>query len=301
MTAYDDAARHPLGPLAPPGGEGGLLAVFRRRYLLKLLLRKELQVRYQGSVVGLAWSYVKPLVRFFMYFVIMGIVLGLNRFEDFPVHIFSGMILLHLFTETFAAGTRSIVRNKSLITKVQLPRETFPVASLLVSIYHVIPQLVVLVMMAIGYGWKWDPVAPVAGVLGFAVMTVYAMAIGLTFSALNVFFRDTQNFVETIGILITWSVPMIYPLERIEAATITGALPEWGVQLYLANPLAIAVLLFQRAWWTPCAEHPAAAARTQMPPHLFERGLIALVIGLVLLWLAQKFFTRLEDSFAELL
>ena len=38
-----------------------------------------------------------------------------------------------------------------------------------------------------------------------------------------------------------------------------------------------------------------------MPPHLFERGLIALVIGLVLLWLAQKFFTRLEDSFAELL
>jgi ABC-2 type transport system permease protein len=156
-------------------------------------------------------------------------------------------------------------------------------------------------MMAIGYGWQWDPLAPVAGVLGFAVMTVYAMAIGLTFSALNVFFRDTQNFVETIGILITWSVPMIYPLERIEAATITGALPEWGVQLYLANPLAEAVLLFQRAWWTPCAEHPAEAARTQMPPHLFERGVIALVVGLVLLWLAQKFFTRLEDSFAELL
>jgi ABC-type polysaccharide/polyol phosphate export permease len=301
VTAHSEEARHPLGPLAPPGGASGLLAVFQRRYLLRLLLRKELQVRYQGSVVGLAWSYVRPLIRFFMYFVVMGIVLGLNRFEDFPVHIFAGMVVLHLFTETFAAGTRSIVRNKSLITKVQLPRETFPVASLLVSMYHVIPQLAVLLAMAVGYGWQWDPLALPAGVLGFTVMAVYAMAVGLMFSALNVFFRDTQNFVETIGILITWSVPMIYPLNRILSATDTGALPEWGVQVYLANPLAESVLLFQRAWWTPCAEDPAEAARIQMPSHLFERGFLALAGGLVLLWVAQKVFTRLEGSFAELL
>jgi len=293
------AAQHPAGPLAPPGGPGGLAEVFRRRYLLRLLLRKELQVRYQGSVVGLAWSYVKPLVRFFMYFFVMGILLGLNRFEDFALHIFAGMVVLHLFTETLGAGTKSIVRNKSLITKVQLPRETFPVSSLLVSAYHVVPQLVVLAVMALVYGWHFDPVGMGAGVLALVLMGVLALTAALFFGALNVFYRDTQNFVDTISIFITWSVPMIYPLERIYSATERGALPDWGVQLYLCNPLAEAVLLFQRCWWTPAAEDSATAAREQMPSYLFERGFISLGVALVLLYLAQRRFTRLEGSFAE--
>jgi len=289
----------PSEPLAPPGGPGGLRGVFQRRYLLRLLLRKELQVRYQGSVVGLAWSYVKPLVRFFMYFAVMGILLGLNRYEDFALHIFSGMVVLHLFTETLNAGTRSIVRNKSLITKISLPRETFPVASLMVSAYHVVPQLVVLVLMAVVYGYHFDAVGLAAGVLGFAVMSVYALTVALFFGALNVFYRDIQNLVDTISIFITWSVPMIYPLDRIYRATERGAMPDWGVDLYLLNPLANAVLLFQRCWWTPAAENPAEAAVAEMPSHLFARGFITLGVGLVLLYFAQRVFSRLEGRFAE--
>ena len=64
MTVTTAPDRHPHGPLENPGRVGGLMDVFRRRYLLKLLVRKELRVRYQGSALGLAWSYVKPAVRF---------------------------------------------------------------------------------------------------------------------------------------------------------------------------------------------------------------------------------------------
>ena len=53
---------------------------------------------------------------------------------------------MHFFTETFNAGTRSIVRNKALVQKMAMPREMFPVASMLVSLYHVGPQLVILVI-----------------------------------------------------------------------------------------------------------------------------------------------------------
>jgi ABC-2 type transport system permease protein len=299
MTVAAQAGGRSEGPLAPPGGPSGLAGVFQRRYLLRLLLRKELQVRYQGSMVGLAWSYVKPLVRFFMYFFVMGILLGLNRFEDFALHIFSGMVVLHLFTETLNAGTRSIVRNRSLITKIALPRETFPVASLMVSGYHVVPQMVVLVIMAVVYGYHFDPIGLAAGVLGFAVMAVYALSAALFFGALNVFYRDIQNLVDTISILITWSVPMIYPLNRIYNAVDKGGMPDWGVEAYLANPLANAVLLFERCWWIPASEDPVRANATEMPSHLFERGFICLAVGLVVLYFAQRMFSRLEGRFAE--
>ena len=68
----------PDAPLASPFSGGGLMDVFRSRYLLKLLVQKELTSRYQGSVLGLLWSYVLPLVRFSMYFFVIGLVLGLH-------------------------------------------------------------------------------------------------------------------------------------------------------------------------------------------------------------------------------
>ena len=59
---------------------------------------------------------------------------GLHRtVPNFAIHVFCGLIIVHFFTETFNAGTRSIVRNKALVQKMAMPREMFPVASMLVS------------------------------------------------------------------------------------------------------------------------------------------------------------------------
>ena len=134
-------------PLATPSANQGLFEVFRRRYLLKLLVRREIAARYQGSFLGLLWSYINPLSQFFIYWFVIGYIMGTHKnVENFPIHIFAALIVVHFFTETFNAGTRSIVRNKSLVKKMALPRETFPVASMLVSLYHVGPQLVILVI-----------------------------------------------------------------------------------------------------------------------------------------------------------
>src|SRR5689334_21786155 len=133
-------AHHVDAPLSPPSASTGLLEVFRRRYLLKLLVRREISARYQGSFLGLMWSYINPLSQFFLYWFVMGYILNLHKnVENFAVHIFAGLIVVHFFTETFAAGTRSIVRNKALVKKMAMPREMFPVASMLVSLYHVGP------------------------------------------------------------------------------------------------------------------------------------------------------------------
>jgi ABC-2 type transport system permease protein len=285
----------PEAPLVAPGERGGLHHVFRERYLLKLLVRKELAARYQGSFLGLFWSYVQPAVRFAAYYFVIGFVFQLDKnMTNFPIHIFSGMVIVHYFTETFSSGTRSIVKNKRIIQKLPLPRELFPVASMLVSAYHTLPQMAILLVGVLIAGWDPSFYDLACGVLGFFTIAVFGMSLALMFSAANVFFRDFQNIVQTFTIFVTWSVPMIYPYDRI--ASLFGG--SWAEQVYLANPIANSVILFQQLFWVPTvgpdAEYPAI-----QPDDLLARGAVILLVCLLWLALAQMLFTRLEAKFAE--
>ena len=281
-------------PLAPPSASNGLLGVFSRRYLLRLLVRREISARYQGSFLGLLWSYINPLTQFFIYWFIMGKLIGMDaRTENYPIHVFAGLIVVHFFVETFNAGTRSIVRNKALVKKMALPREMFPVASMLVSLFHVGPQLLILLAACVATGWKPDPIGMGAALLALGIVMVLGTALALLFSTANVFFRDFSSAVAIMTNFVRFGVPMIYPY------TLVAERFQGHTELYLANPIAIAVLLMQRAFWTGTTDDPAATALEHMPDDLLTRGAIALVASLVVLVIAQLVFTRLENKIPE--
>ena len=289
-----DHERVPDAPLASPAPSGGLVDVFRKRYLLRLLVRKEIQARYSGSFLGLFWSYVQPGVKFAMYFFVIGLVLGLHKnVPVFGIHMFAGFVFVHYFTETFTSGTRSIVRNKAIIRKMAMPREMFPVASMLVSAFHVVPGVVILTVVDLMLGWTPDFAGILAGLLGLSIVAVLATSLALLFSAANVFFRDFSNVVNTLTTFITFSVPMIYPYSLVAARF--GAF----AQFYLLNPLAEVVLLAQRCFWIGATPDPELHIRTDMPDHLFAIGFAHLAGALVVLAIAQLVFSKLEKKFAE--
>lgn len=281
-------------PLVAPSASNGLLGVFSRRYLLRLLVRREISARYQGSFLGLLWSYINPLTQFFIYWFIMGKLIGMeDRAPNYAIHVFAGLIVVHFFVETFNAGTRSIVRNKALVKKMALPREMFPVASMLVSLFHVGPQLVILLGACLVTGWAPDLVGMTAAVLALGIVMVLGTALALLFSTANVFFRDFSSAVTILTNFVRFGVPMIYPY------TLVAERFEGHTELYLANPIADAVLLMQRAFWTGTTDDPAAIALVHMPDHLLTRGAIALGGSLVILVVAQLVFTRLENKIPE--
>lgn len=293
--AVDTLSRaEPLGPLENPGRVGGLVDVFRRRYLLKLLVRKELRVRYQGSAVGLAWSYVKPAVRFAMYYYVIGLLITHNL-PNRALHIFSGMIMVAFLTSALTAGAKSVVKNKSLVRKINLPREMFPVASLLVSIYHMVPMYVIALIGCLLSGWRPDGGAFLAALMAAAIVVTWGLALALLLSAWNVYFRDVANVVDVITTIITWTVPMIYPFIIVKDK-LAEAHPNL-YEAYLASPLCQAVLLNNRAFWIPTLTDEEAQG--QLPSHLFERGAVMIALGLFLVWVAQRVFSRLEGRFAE--
>lgn len=283
-----------LPPLRPPSADNGLFAVFHRRYLLKLLVQREISARYQGSFLGLLWSYINPLSQFFIYWFVIGVILGQHRgVPNFPIHLFAALIIVHFFNETFGAGTRSIVRNRALVVKMAMPREMFPVATMLVSLYHVIPQIVILGIAAALSGWTPDAEGLAALVLALAIIGTLGIAGALMFSAANVFFSDFGNAVSIFNNFVRFGVTMMYPYSMVHEK-FGGA-----AQYFLLNPIADAVLLFQRAFWTGTLTPQQQAKDGLMPDNLMLVGVLALLASLVLLAIAQLVFSRLENKIPE--
>ena len=285
------------GELTRPGLGGGFRDLRQSSFLLKLLVRKELKVRYRGSVLGLLWSYVKPAVQFLVFYVALGVFLGVERsarnpdgLSNYAVYLFSGIVLINFFSEALGNSARSIVNNGNLIKKIYLPRELFPVASVWVSAVHFFPQLVVLVIGCVVAGWHPDAFQLLAAVGGFAIVGFLATGLGLLFGAANVYFRDSENLVDMLLMVATWASPVMYSWTMVEAKLGPGLFA-----LYQANPITVGVELFHYAFWYPTTDGSAA-----MPPNLFSLWLpIGTIISLVVLALGQLTFRRLEGRFAQ--
>jgi ABC-2 type transport system permease protein len=283
--------------LTRPGLGGGFRDLRQSSFLLKLLVRKELKVRYRGSVLGLLWSYVKPAVQFLVFYVALGVFLGLERsarnpdgLSNYAVYLFSGIVLINFFSEALGNSARSIVNNGNLIKKIYLPRELFPVASVWVSAVHFFPQLVVLVIGCVVAGWHPDAFQLLAAVGGFAIVGFLATGLGLLFGAANVYFRDSENLVDMLLMVATWASPVMYSWTMVEAKLGPGLFA-----LYQANPITVGVELFHYAFWYPTTDGSAA-----MPPNLFSLWLpVGMIISLVVLALGQLTFRRLEGRFAQ--
>lgn len=283
--------------LVVPGYGQGLRDVLRSRYLLKLLVQKELRVRYRGSVLGLLWSYVKPGVQFVVFYVALGVFLGLEQSErnpsglpNYSIYLFSGIVLINYFSEALGNASRSIVGNGGLIKKIYLPRELFPIASTWVSAVHFIPQIVILLAVCLFVGWSPTLFQLAAALAGFLIVTMFAIGLGLLFGAINVYFRDAENLVDMLLMVATWASPVLYPWLLVRE--------EFGQTLfnvYQLNPITVAVETFHFAFWLPTTERAEA-----IPPNLLSLWIpIALITSALMLAIGQLVFRRLEGRFAQ--
>ncbi|WP_304658969.1 ABC transporter permease [Arthrobacter zhaoxinii] len=285
------------GALETPGRGAGLADILRSRFLLKLLVSKELKVRYRGSILGLLWSYVKPGVQFVVFYIALGVFLGLEQSDrnpsglpNYAIYLFSGIVLINFFTEALGNASRSIVGNGGLIKKIYLPRQLFPVASVWVSGVHFVPQMVILIVACLFNGWRPSVLQLAAAVAGFIIVALLATGLGLLFGAVNVYFRDAENIVDMLLMIATWASPVLYSWRMV-----SGKLGETFFNVYQLNPITVGVECFHYAFWLPTTDGAEA-----IPPHLLSVWIpVALVISAAVLLIGQLVFRRLEGRFAQ--
>jgi ABC-2 type transport system permease protein len=281
----------PAGP--QPGLVTGTAASLRDinqyRELLVLLVRRELRARYKNSSLGFVWSLVKPITQLIIYFVVIGKFLGAARaIPEFAIYVFCGLTMWALFNEVVSGGAGSIVGNSGLIKKVYLPREVFPLSTVGASMVNFAIQFAVLVgATAVAGSVPWSRrllYVPMAVLL----VLVFGTALAILLSAVNVYLRDVQHLLEIVMVILFWASPIVYSFTFV-TDFLRGS---WLEELYLANPVTLAILAFQRGMWTAGAQEPFPAG---MPLRLG----IALLLSVGLLWVSQRVFARLEGNFAQ--
>lgn len=297
QARFEALSRQKLAPVgaASPTGRRSIAAlkeIFSHREMLSLLVRRDLKSRYKDSALGFVWTLIRPLTQLFIYYIVIGKFLSAERgIPEFAVYVFTGLTAYGLLSEIIGGGTASIVGNAGLIKKVYLPREVFPLASVGSALFNFAIQLgILLVFSAVLGSFPWSP-----DILYFfpavLVLLVYSTAFGLLLSALNVYLRDIQYLVEVLLLLLLWASPIVYSWGMVKGILGNGL----ALEIYTDNPITLAVLGFQKAFWMGgqgVAEYPAG---------LGLRLGIAFVIGLVLLVLFQRVFQRLQGNFAQAL
>ena len=281
-----------------PGRSRGLIDAFRWHYLLRLLVRTGVTTRYRNSVLGWTWSYVRPAAQFLVFFVVLGIFLDLNRgIPNYAIYLFSGIVVINLFSEGFKNATTSIVNNAPLVRKVYLPRQLFAVSAVVVAFVHFLPQVALLLIVCLFFGWilEISVLAVLAIIAGMLLVVLFSLGLGLFFGAVNVRFRDAENIVELFLLLATWASPVLYSWTMVQSV-----LPPWLLEIYMLNPITQAVELFHYAFWYPITT-PAAATDIALPPMLGINTLWTFLIVLATVVIGQTVFRRLEGRFAQAL
>lgn len=279
------------GEFTRPGRSRGLLETFSQRYLVSLLVHKELRIRYRGSVLGMVWSYVKPAFQFIVFYFAIGVFMKMRgNIDNYVIYMFSGVVTVNYFNEIFNNGTRCVVWNADLVNKIYLPRELFPVASTWVAFIHFIPQVVILAVGALIFGWRPGLLELAVFIYAFFVLTTFALGVGLLSGAVNVFYRDAENFVELVLMAATWVSPVLYSWEMVHHVLGDGFL--WW--LYQLNPITAVVEMFHVVFWMP-----TAGVEAQLSPNMLMWALLAGVSALAMLVIGEAVFRKLDPGFAQ--
>lgn len=194
--------------------------------LVKLLVLRDLRVRYRGSVLGYLWSMMNPL----LYMTILSFVFShLLKFkvEHFSIFILTGILTWNLFSQSLSIGTNSIISSGSLIRKIKVPIVLFPAASILsVCVNFVLALIPFFIVSAfLGRPPTWNALAlPFI----FFPLVFFTFGIALGLACINTYFRDVGHVLDPILTMAFYATPIVYPIE---------ALPENIRAISYLNPM----------------------------------------------------------------
>ncbi|EEF62376.1 ABC transporter permease [Pedosphaera parvula] len=254
--------------------------LWRYRELFYFLAWRDLLVRYKQTVVGVAWSLVRPLLTM----VVLSVVFGKfgkmpSGGVPYPILVFCGMLPWQFFSTAFSESGNSLVTNSNLISKVYFPRLIVPASSVITSFVDFLISAAFLVVLMMWYRFV-PPVTvlllPLFVLLAFAA----SLGIGLWVAALMVRYRDFRfivPFVVQFGLYIS------------PVGFYSSVVPEKWRLLYSVNPMVGVIDGFR--WCILGGEH-----------QIYLPGFLISLLGTALLLITGIwYFRKTEKTFADVI
>lgn len=249
--------------------------MFRYRYLFSQLVRRELRQKYKGSVLGVLWYFINPLVLMALYGVMLGPLLKAVHKPDYPIFILGGLLVWLFFQQSMLGAAITLVEQSALVSKVRFPRETVPAAVVTVQLVPYFSMLVVLLPVALIL--RSDASLAVFELVPLTLcLFAFTLGLALIASVLHAYYRDVYPvlmalfvplfFVSGVlfsikqlpglpshawlGPLLRWGNPIAPFIEAVRTVIYYGQTPEATVLLYVFAAaiisLGLGVVVFRR-------------------------------------------------------
>lgn len=230
------------------------------RSLIGQMAVREIIGRYKGSVLGLTWSIVHPILMLSVYTFVFSVVMRArwnapsadDSRTQFALLLFAGMIVHSFFSEVMNRAPGLIVGNVNFVKKVVFPLEILPVITSLVALFHALVSLIVLLLVYAVFNQHLHWTAVLAPLVLFPLLLIN-LGVGWMLASLGVYSRDLGQIVGLVTTVLLFLSPVFYPvsslpaavqpwmvinpltfiIEQMRAVLIWGHVPDWsGLAVY---------------------------------------------------------------------
>jgi lipopolysaccharide transport system permease protein len=255
--------------------------LFRYRALIQGLVARELTARYRGSLLGVFWSFVNPLLLLLVYTFVFTVVMPGARaphIEHVGVFMFCGILPWTWFQSSLIESSNVLISGGNLIRKVLFPAEVLPLVTVLSGLVHFCLGLPILAAFLAYYRVAIDPLDLVWLPVVMLVQLLFTAGLALLVAAITVHFRDVRDLLTNVLYLWFFATPILYP--------VTQAPP--GVRPWLRlNPFTHLATAYQEILYLD-ARFVAGAGFVTMS-----------VLSLAVFAAGYFVFDRLRDTLAE--
>jgi lipopolysaccharide transport system permease protein len=203
--------------------------IWRFRELFFFLSWRDILVRYKQTLLGVAWSVIRPLATIIIFTVVFQRLAGLPSDNvPYPLMVLAALLPWQLFANSFSEAGMSLVSNANLVSKVYFPRIIIPVSSIIVNLVDFIISAIILAFMMVWYGHAPD-IRILTLPLFILLTCAAALGTGLWFAALNVKYRDVRYIVPFLMQIGLYVSPVGFS---------SSLIPDRWRVLYALNPMA---------------------------------------------------------------
>lgn len=208
------------------------------RDLIRVLVSKELKLRYKNTILGYAWSVLHPLAFALVYFFVFKIVMRIQM-ENYALFIITGLFPWQWFNNSVNASNFFFLGNSSLIKKVKFPRSFLVLTGVLNDLIHFVATIPVIVIFMLMYrkypSGQWFYQLPLLVLVQFG----FTYGVSLFVATCNLFFRDLERITNIFTMLWFFLTPIIFPIEMI---------PERYRWFLIFNPMASLIASWRKVF-----------------------------------------------------
>lgn len=207
----------------------------KHQFLLEELVKRDFITKYKGTVLGMAWSVLNPLLTLLIMRVVFSHFFG-GSIEHYTTYLFCGNIIFSFFNESTSQGMLALRVNAPIFTKVNVPKYIFILSRTSQTFINFLLTLAVFFVLCLfdGITFSWKFVALIYPVF---MLVAFTLGVGLVLSALHVFFRDIQYLWTVFLQLLTYVSAIFYSIDTF---------PQMIQNLFLANPVYLFIRYFRK-------------------------------------------------------